>query len=260
MHYRLKTYFNFLKNSTNQHGIHSPFVYDLVTKCFYKNTKHNQYNLLKFNSFRNELLSNQQTITVDDLGAGSRVFKSNIRKIGAIAKTAGISKKEARLLIRITDYFKPKNILELGTSLGLGTYCLHLGNPKAGIVTLEGCKETAQVAQNQFRKFKVQQIEVVVGDFKQTLPEVLIRHKTDMIYFDGNHQKEPTLDYFYQSLKTIHNDSFFIFDDIHWSKEMEEAWNIIKAHPKVTVSIDTFFWGIVFFRKEQPKQHFNIRV
>jgi hypothetical protein len=41
---------------------------------------------------------------------------------------------------------------------------------------------------------------------------------------------------------------------------MEEAWNIIKEHSLVTVTIDVFQWGIVFFRREQPKEHFIIRV
>ena len=81
-----------------------------------------------------------------------------------------------------------------------------------------------------------------------------------MVYFDGNHQKAATLEYFQHCLQFVNNESFFIFDDIHWSKEMESAWEEIKKHPKVKVTIDTFQWGIVFFRKEQEKEHFIIRV
>jgi predicted O-methyltransferase YrrM len=80
-----------------------------------------------------------------------------------------------------------------------------------------------------------------------------------LIYFDGNHSKKATLDYFELLLPTICNETLWIFDDIHWSPEMEEAWEIIKKHPKVTVTIDTFQWGLVFFRSEQPKEHFVIR-
>jgi len=257
---QIKSYFEFIRRSTNQHDVHSPFVYHLVTKCFYSKDKKFSSKIDDFNSYRNELLLNNQSIEVTDFGAGSRVFKGSQRKIKDIAKTAGISKKEAKLLIKIVNYFKPKTILELGTSLGLGTFCLHLGNPEARIITLEGCPETSGIALDQFKKYKIDKIKVITGNFKETLPNALAQNKFDMIYFDGNHQKEATLDYFYQSLKIIHNESFFIFDDIHWSKGMEEAWKIIKDHPKVSVSIDLFFWGIVFFRKEQPKQHFNIRV
>jgi hypothetical protein len=81
----------------------------------------------------------------------------------------------------------------------------------------------------------------------------------NLIYFDGNHSKKATLDYFELLLPTITNDSVWIFDDIHWSKDMEEAWEIIKNHPKVKVTIDIFQWGIVFFRTQQEKEHFVIR-
>ncbi|HEX9151561.1 MAG TPA: class I SAM-dependent methyltransferase, partial [Flavobacterium sp.] len=81
-----------------------------------------------------------------------------------------------------------------------------------------------------------------------------------LIYFDGNHSKIATLNYFELLLPTITNESVWIFDDIHWSSAMEEAWEIIKKHPKVTVTIDTFQWGLVFFRREQEKEHFVIRI
>jgi len=257
---QFKSFFSFLFASTNQHGIHSPFIYDLTTKCFYAHQKKYKEQFDKIRSYRNSLLKNNLSIEVTDFGAGSRVFKSNNRKVSDIAKNAGISKKRAELLIKIAQYFKPNHILEIGTSLGIGTACLSLGNPNAKIISLEGCPETAKIAMDQFKKFNLNNNKVEVGNFESTLPKNLLDKKYDLIYFDGNHQKEATINYFEQCLHTVHNDSVFIFDDIHWSKGMEEAWNYIKDHKKVTVSIDTYQWGIVFFRKEQPKEHFVIRV
>ena len=150
-------------------------------------------------------------------------------------------------------------MLELGTSLGLSTYCLHLGNPQATIETLEGCLKTANIAINQLHEFGVKPT-LKIGNFKETLPTLLQNKTFDFIYIDGNHQKEPTIFYFEQCLKSIHNDSIIIFDDIHWSKEMEEAWKIIQKNQLVSISIDTYQWGIIFFRKEQEKEHFIIRV
>ena len=257
---QFKSYISFLIASTNQHGVHSPFVYDLITKCFYSNQKKYTVQSDKIKSYNNSLLINNQSIKVTDFGAGSRVFKSNNRKISAIAKNAGISNKRAKLLIKIVQYFNPKNILEIGTSLGIGTACLSLGNTESKITTLEGCPETAKIAIEQFTKFNLNNIKVEIGNFKSTLPKALFDKKYDLIYFDGNHQKKATINYFEQCLTSAHNDSIFIFDDIHWSKGMKEAWNYIKDHEKVTVSIDTYQWGIIFFRKEQPKEHFIIRV
>ena len=259
MQHLIKSYLKFLFHSKNEHGVHSPFVFDLVTKCFYNNTKYPEYYNLK--SYRKSLLENKNTIEVTDFGVGSRVFKSNTREISKIAQTAGITPKNAELLFRIVRYFQPKSILEIGTSLGLATSALSLGNDKAKIITLEGCPNTQKQAQIQLQgqNSNFQNVEFVNTEFssyfKVIHPSPITHH---LIYFDGNHSKKATLDYFEALLPTISNDSVWIFDDIHWSADMEEAWEIIKNHPKVSVTIDTFQWGIVFFRIEQEKEHFII--
>lgn len=253
----IQGYYNFIKQSTNQHGVHSPFVYSLVTKCFYDKASKPEYATLK--AFRNRLLHNKKCIEVTDFGAGSRVFKSNKRQISKIAQTAGITAKRAKMLVRITQYFQPKNVLEIGTSLGLGTSALALGNPAANVVSLEGCPQTAATAQENLQHFKLNNAKVKVGEFTQSFRD-LENQNFDLIYFDGNHQKQATLDYFEALLPTIHNDSVWIFDDIHWSESMNEAWELIKQKSEVRVTIDTYQWGFVFFRKEQEKEHFTIRV
>ena len=259
MLFQIKSYLNFLWNSKNEHGVHSPFVFDLVTKCFYDKKQYPEYSILK--SYRKSLLENKNTIEVTDFGAGSRVFKSNTRAINQIAKTAGISSKRAELLFRITNYFQPESILEIGTSLGLATSALSLGNPKATITTLEGCPQTLNQCQLQLQKFNINNVECINTEFSSYLKNCQLNTEhCQLVYFDGNHSKQATLDYFDLLLPTITNETVWIFDDIHWSSEMEEAWEIIKNHPKVTVTIDTFQWGIVFFREEQKKEHFIIRI
>ncbi|TDR26148.1 O-methyltransferase [Flavobacterium cheniae] len=256
---QIKSYIKFLLHSKNEHGVHSPFVFDLIMKCFYDATKYQEYEVLK--SYRKSLLENKNTIEVTDFGAGSRVFKSNTREIAKIAQTAGITPKNAELLFRIVRYFQPKSILEIGTSLGLATSALSLGNSNAKIITLEGCPNTQKQAQIQLQgqNSNFQNVEFVNTEFSsyfKTLNLSPVTHQ--LIYFDGNHSKKATLDYFEALIPTISNDSVWIFDDIHWSADMEEAWEIIKNHPKVSVTIDTFQWGIIFFRAEQEKEHFII--
>lgn len=257
MLYQLRSYIKYRLRSTNQHGIHSPFVYDLVTKCFYDKTNFLEYSVLK--KYRNKLLQSKETINVTDFGAGSRVFRSNTRKVSAIAKNAGISIKRQQLLYRLTRYFKSINVLELGTSLGLGTSALALGNPSAKIVTVEGCPETSEKARELFKEFDLNNILLTNEIFDEFFGKVTTE-TYDLVYIDGNHSKERTLQYFEILMKKIHNDTVFIFDDIYWSKSMTEAWEQIIMHPHVRVSIDTYQWGILFFRKEQEKQHFCIRV
>ncbi|MEM6685905.1 MAG: class I SAM-dependent methyltransferase [Bacteroidota bacterium] len=254
MWYQIFAYFKFFFKSTNQHGIHSPFVYDLVTKCFYDKTQNDQYQIIQ--KYREELLQNDTIIEVKDFGAGSRVFSSNQRKISAIAKNAGITQKRAQLLARLTMYFNCNKCLELGTSLGIGTIAM---KASTDVCTIEGCPETAKIAEQQLRKFEMDNVSISIAPFEKSITQYM-DDIFDLVYFDGNHQKEATLSYFEQLLKTAHNNTVFIFDDIHWSKDMTEAWETIKKHPKVTVTIDTFFWGFVFFRKEQVKEHFIVRL
>ena len=260
MVFQIKSYLKFLWNSKNEHGVHSPFVFNLVTKCFYDRKPKPEYSILK--KYRNSLLENKSKIEVVDFGAGSKVFNSNTRQIAKIAKTAGITRKRAELLFRIVNYFQPSTILEIGTSLGLATSALALGNPKAKITTLEGCPNTMAIAKNQLQLLNINNVELVNIEFKnylQKFSKTIPLGGLDLIYFDGNHSKNATLEYFELLLPTITNNSVWIFDDIHWSTEMDEAWEIIKNHKEVRVTIDTFQWGLVFFRKEQEKEHFVIR-
>ncbi|MEO8534993.1 MAG: class I SAM-dependent methyltransferase [Flavobacterium sp.] len=262
MLFQIKSYIQFLWKSKNEHAVHSPFVFNLLTKCFYDKKSKPEYLTLK--KYRKSLLENKNFIEVTDFGAGSKVFKSNTRQISKIAKTAGISSKRAELLFRVVRYFQPNTVLEIGTSLGLATSALALGNPKAKVITLEGCPETASIAKNQLEKFDCDNVNSVVTEFEHYFKDLQRDLKTettdfDFIYFDGNHSKKATLAYFELLLPTITNDSVWIFDDIHWSPEMEESWEIIKSHASVKVTIDTFQWGFVFFRYEQEKEHFVIR-
>lgn len=236
--------------------MHSPFVYDLVTKCFNDKTKYPEYEILK--SHRKALRSDSSMVEMKDFGQGSRVFKGNARKVSAVVKNAGMRKKRQKLLFRMAKYFKSETVLELGTSLGMGTVALSLSNEFSAIQTVEGCPNTLQKAQEYFEKFNLHNIQIHQELFSEFLENTSTQF--DLIFIDGDHNGERTLGYFNSLLNKVHNDSLIIFDDIYWSKDMTVAWQKIIANENVTVSIDTFQWGLVFFRKEQPKQHFVIRI
>lgn len=252
----ISSYSKFLKNATNQHGVHSPFVYTLVTECFYNRKQLVAYD--KLSKYRKALRQNDSTISVTDYGAGSRVFKSNERKVSAIAKHAGATSKRTKLLARCIRYYNPGSVLELGTSVGLGTAAL-ASVPTVKVTSLEGCPATAAVARKQLREFGYSNVDVVVGRFRESAIN-LLPASYDVVYFDGNHSKKATLEYVELLMPTVHNETVWIFDDIHWSPEMTEAWEEIKAMESVTVTIDCFWLGFVFFRKEQAKEHFKIRL
>ena len=254
-------YFKYYLTSSSGkgHGIHSPFVFEFITKVLHDKDHYPEYD--KVEGTRTNLLKNNKVLKVEDFGAGSAVSKTSKRSIFSILKYSFKSKKIGQLLFRIVKHYQPETILELGTSLGITTSYLGLGRPAAKLVTMEGAVEVAAVANGIIQSFGLLNTSIVHGNFDKTLPEALDKLATvDFAFIDGNHSQEPTERYFQQLLSKINNDSILVFDDIHWSREMEQAWENIKKHPSVRCTIDLFFTGIVFFRQEfREKQQYTIR-
>lgn len=241
------------------HGIHSPFVYDFVRKVLID--KRHFYAYSQVEALRHKLLRESGVIEVEDFGAGSAISKTNQRSISSIARHAAKSKKWAQLLFRIVNYYQPSHILELGTSLGISTAYMAMANPKAQVITAEGSAAIAAQAKRNFQVLQLSSVKQVTGNFDDTLPGILATMpRLDLAFVDGNHRYEPTVRYFKQLLPHLNDASVVIFDDIHWSAEMEKAWEAVKADPAVTLSIDLFFIGLVFFSDQfKVKQHFTVR-
>jgi len=248
----------FTASNGRGHGIHSPFVFDFISNVLNDDEEHTEHE--KIEDLRRKLLHDNTILIIEDYGAGSS-SRSNRRSVSSIAKHAVKSKKYARLLYRLIKYYQPKIIIELGTSLGLTTSYLSSASTNSGVFTLEGSREIASIASENFKALELKNIKLVEGNFDYTLPSVIYHlPSVDLVFIDGNHRRDPTINYFHWLLPKANNDSIFIFDDIHWSREMEQAWNNIKEHPAVRCTIDLFFIGIIFFRQEfKEKQHFTIR-
>lgn len=254
-----RKYLTYLVRSNNRHAVHSPFVYRLVEEVLRDQRKFYAFEAIE--KRRRALLSDHSTVQITDLGAGSSLQRSSERRVWEIARYAAKSPKYGKLLFRLANYFNPEDILELGTSLGISTAYLGSARTEARVITLEGAPEISAIALETFRQTGLTNIELVNGNFDDTLgPALLGLKKLDMAFIDGNHRKEPTLRYFSQCLTRTHPGSVLVFDDIHWTREMQSAWKEIIAHPAVTLSIDLFFLGVVFFREEfREKQHFVLR-
>lgn len=246
-------------SNTKGHGIHSPFVFEFVTKILQDKRQYNCYQPVE--NLRKRLQKDKTVLTVKDFGAGSRVNSQNQRTVQSIAHSALKPAKFGQLLFRMINYYQPSTILELGTSLGITTAYLASSNSSNKVITMEGSEAVADIAQQNFSSLELHNIKIVKGNFDETLYPTLAEIETvDFAFIDGNHRKQPTLDYFNQLLPKSTNNSFFVFDDIHWSQEMEEAWQEIIQHSSVMLSIDLFFIGIVWFKKESlKKQHFTIK-
>jgi len=254
-------YIRYLLTASNGkgHGIHSPFVFDLVTKVFRDKTVYPAYTPIE--SMRQSLEQQSRTIPTDDFGAGSSRPEGYERKLSDIAKNALKPRKFGQLFYRMAHHYQPAVSLELGTSLGITTAYLASGYEQGRMITMEGAPGIAAAARQHFQQLDLARIELVEGNFDDTLGPVLATLPSlDLAYIDGNHRLEPTLRYYRQMQPLLHANSILIFDDIHWSPEMESAWDTLRKDPRVTCSVDLFYIGMLFFRTEfKVPQHFTIR-
>lgn len=254
---QIKDYLGYLTKARNQHGIHSPFLYD-----FYNNVIKDETPFYVFDdieSIRAKLLLTKMKIVVKDLGAGSKVHKSNERTIASITKTSVKPAKQGQLLFRLVNCLKPATILELGTSMGISTIYLAKPSKSTQITTVEGCENIAKVAQVNFDKLECNNITLVNANFDDYLPKYLTSNNPDMVFFDGNHTEEATLRYFKLCVTKAKENTVFVFDDINWSEGMKNAWSHIINHPKVTTTVNLHSLGLVFFTPDLSKENFLLR-
>ena len=251
-------YIKYRLSAKTRYDVHSPFLFALVEEVF--RNKGNYYAYDKIEPIRRRALQDNRSIAITDLGAGSRSLSEKTRTVSAIARTSVMPIYQAQRLHRVLVKFRPQTVLEIGTSLGITTMYLAAANQQAEIITLEGCPNTRKIALEHFAIGGFKNIRSVEGNFDDTLPQVLQEKKEiDFALIDGNHRKEATLRYFHEIAEHCHSNSILVFDDIHWSDEMEEAWNEIIRDERITLSLDLFHQGMVFFKKELKKEHYVLK-
>ncbi|MFM7218298.1 MAG: O-methyltransferase [Bacteroidota bacterium] len=238
--------------------MHSPFVFDFVNNLLRDTTPY--YAFKPIEKIRNSLLKDRRTIQVTDFGSGSTQRSEYPTKISELAARQLLPAKYGQLLFRLVNRFQPATILELGTSLGVTSLYLAAANTKSKVVTLEGSGETIAIAEEIFERFNARSIGTRAGEFSSTLlPSLEELTRLDFLFVDGNHRYGPTLDYFQTALPFCHDGSVMVFDDIHWSRDMEQAWEEIRRHGNVTLSIDLFRLGILFFQPGRRQEHFTLK-
>ena len=241
------------------YGIHSPFIYEYVTKVL--RDRAIDPKIKRIDELCSELRSEKAKVETTGFGAGSHFGKRKNVSIGNIARLSSTQKKYGNLLYRTVMFFKPKVILELGTSLGIGTSYLALADKNANIYTIEGSGILSALARENFSRLNISNIKQYTGKFIDVLPGLLDQlPDIDLIFIDGDHKEEATIKYFELCLEVVNSESIIILDDIHWSSGMEKAWERIKKYSNVKLTLDLFRFGLIFFREEiYSKQHFRIR-
>jgi len=251
----VKDYASYKLKSTKLISIHSPFIYEVASKVIYESGEYYSYSHIE--NIRKKWLNDNSSISVNDFGAGSKIFKEGNRKVRDICKYSVKPKKHGQLLFRLINFFQPKYILELGTSLGLTTIYMASAARNSKVISIEGDYNTYLLAKKTVKLAKVRNVDLVNARFQDVLPDLIDQCKQlDFVFIDGHHNKDATLAYFELCLKKSHSETIFVFDDINWTAEMKEAWGIIKANSSITITIDLHTMGIAFLKEGIKKQHY----
>ena len=251
----LLPYLKHLLFAKGPHGVHSPFVFKLITDVL----KQQHVEAWKpIEDARRKLLSNDSVYVVKDFGAGSKGLQTTRTYSQSVASSA-MPKKKGEALHLLVEHIQPSGLLEIGTHFGIGT--LYLSEPLHStkkIITLEGDPTHAAEARTLFHSFQKENIEVVEGNFNDTLPTTLNAFpEMEFVYVDGNHTEEATLRYF-EILLQHKNITCIVFDDIYWSKGMMRAWKQICSDARIELSLDFYWFGVIFLNGRMRKEHFNL--
>lgn len=240
----LKNSIQFYLSADTGHKARIPFVQDFVRQVM--DTSKEYYDFYSIETLRSQYLNSTDSIDFIDFGTGNSDGK---RKIRDIARSSLSSKTQCRMLFNLVNRYQPETIVELGTSLGIATMYMASARRNGKLYTFEGNPATVRLVEQSLQKCQYVNVEVIEGDFTHTLQPTLDKiNRVDLAFVDGNHAYDPTMEYFELLKSYCHKDSILIFDDIYWSEEMHRAWRDIKSDPSVTVALDLFFMGVVFFR------------
>jgi predicted O-methyltransferase YrrM len=257
--FRVTRYLKYVIVSQNRkgYGIHSPFVFDLITRVFRNKTDH--FVVCSIEKVRQRLLRDRRIIEVSDLGAGSEKLRNKLKKVSDIARYSAVPQKYGKLLANMAAEFSWPLVIEFGTSLGISTMYIAASVGDVPVISMEGCPAIAEIADKNFTEAGLKNIRLFRGTFEEGLAEIIKPGiRAGLVFIDGNHRRKAVLEYFGKIAEISENNTVVIIDDINYSVEMAEAWNKIRQHEKVTFTIDVFRMGIVFFRKGIGRKDYAI--
>ena len=135
-----------------------------------------------------------------------------------------------------------------------------LGSPHSTVHTIEGCGSVSKTAEKNFLDAGIDNVKQYIGSFDDILPEVIKSGlKPSLIFIDGNHRREAVLKYVGFLADNVDDNAVIVLDDIYISPDMGSAWEEIKKRDDVTLTVDIYRMGLVFFRKALSKSDFIVR-
>lgn len=220
----ISSWLKYLWHRKSKYTIHSPFVFDFVTKVLNDNGSNRDYDTI--------------------LRIGRLLDK---KKHISYAK-----RKRSRLLYRVIRHYEPDSVVSFGSITALNATALAMGHLQTRVY-LEQSEDFLETL-NLMGVINVNLIQPSEFD-----SERFRRLNTSFVFFGRDSFEEDTWDYLVDCLSYKTVDSVFIFEGIHHNRDIEDAWEEIKANEDVSVTFDLYSIGMVFFREGIEKQDFVLK-
>ena len=256
--FRLTAALRWYLGARTRYDVHSPFLSDFVRDVYYDKRHYQAFDSIK--ALRKYWRTQRQPVKLLSLGAPSRTTRRDRRSAASLVSSSAIGAASGKFLFRLTLWLQPARIIEFGTNAGISTAYLQLADTRTPVATVEGNPEVAALARETFERLgPLPQLTAATTTFSDWLDGQPTTPSTRLLFFlDGDHRYAPTLNYVDRVLAWATDDSVIVVADIHWSPEMERAWTKLKALPRVTASVDTYHFGLLFLRKESNGPHLSL--
>ncbi|MDR2389453.1 MAG: SAM-dependent methyltransferase [Tannerellaceae bacterium] len=232
------------------HGVHSPFVYNLITKVIDERCPY--YRFSDIEALRQRLLTNSETLAWTHRGG------SGSCSVAELAARNAIGAKQGALLFRLTHYFQARHILQIGASAGLSTLYLTSWARGVNCIALEQLPACAAIARRVYETSGCTTVDLRQGDYLQILPPVLEEMgRVDFVFF--NTRCEPAAATLFKACAACADDpAVFVFEGIKANSPMRQLWREVRAHPKVSVTLDLYCMGVAVFHKKLHKRDYTV--
>jgi predicted O-methyltransferase YrrM len=183
------------------------------------------------------------------------------RTAAQIAHRSSVTSEWGTFLYLCAESFRSKTILELGSCAGISGCYLASSRYCTKFITVEASASLAPLAKSNIARIS-NRAEVVNALFDDALDQILpaLGDGVDLAYIDGHHEYEATLHYFRRLNSHLNKGALVIFDDIHWSEGMWQAWQSLKEQEGAGCTIDVGRFGIFLWARDPSRAvHYDLR-
>jgi len=218
------------------HGVHSPFIYNLITKVIEEKTPY--YFFEDIENFRKELLNAENPVNT-------------------ITAKETQPKNYGALLFRLVNFFKCRNVLQIGSSTGLMS--LYLALPLRNSCECYAMEERVGLLGTILifaEKYSLTNLHCVEGAYSGNLNQLNTENNPfDLIFINTKGDYEKTFKALNLTEKFIYPETIMVVDNIKRNKSMRKLWQEIKNRSDVRLTIDLLSLGLVFFNPKLHKQN-----